>query len=1104
MAKTITPIVGLAVVVALALAAVFGSMSLANPAMAAIGQPADAELTERTDSPQSAPTLMASGSATSVLLTYDNQRDPGSANNPKTWFTSSDWQYRYRANIADEAYGAWATTSAGETVVTTTGTSPNDTSVVTTTISSLTNGQEYRFQVRLLDADGSTSGGGAAAGPVSNVASATPVAAPDGAAPTLEAEPSEIGGAVDLEWEYEDGDDVPATGWQYASVASGGTLTASNWKDIPGDGAVRSHTVTELAVTAVDHYVRPLNATSPGAANATAAAATPRSASVINLQATAGDGNVRLTWNPVTSSNTIDVAGTATPARYYNYEYYPTADKNSVIVTGRAAVGASRGFAEIDDLSNNTEYTFNVYLHTTETAGESSGAARIMATPAAAAVIPVKPQAESFSASSMEPGKNTRYTFKFNADMDYVPGVDDISVEFNEDFSVPGSIDESSVTIQLGSGSHVVNPSAVIVDGEEVILELGDLNEENDDDSGMILMNQPVTVIFKASAGISNPTEGGGYDEIKAQDVDYAEEFMVLRTLGIDPDDGGRGDTVTATGKGFKNGTSLLVFLDENEDNVLNSGEDTLCTAIIGGDDVGSCEFEITNPPFGPGDNRISAVDGRSNRPDPDEWDTFALDPSMSATPSEGTPGDAILVQLSDFAAGDVTQVRVARQDYCNDDASKTAPFGSCDWNVGATGEVNFQITVPDWAPTGKIDLRVDVDPTAAGVEDQDASLLLTISGPSVSSTPAEVIANQRVSLVGDGFNNGATIKEITIGGEVINPSRINGGQTVHVDNGGGWSASVNLPLSEATTSEGVRQVRVTDSMDRVGTVPVTVKSRTVTITPDTGRVGTIAVVRGEGFPSRNDEGSSFNVEIVYDAGDGETTVSAQPNAGGIFETQLRIPTTADIPSTNTVRVTFDTNLANGRRGGPPVITTVSHDVPEGAIFLSETSGASGSMITVTGEGFKAYVPVQEVHVGSIEVTPSPTPSTDAQGMLEFEILIPGLEDGIQTIEVQVSGTTASRGFTVTPSGVASGGIVGVANGVEPLGDNVVSVWNFNNDTKVWSFYDPTLAEGNTLTHLISGETYLVRIESNAEVILNNETRNLTCVADNCWNQIVW
>ena len=48
MAKGFTPIIGLAVVVALAMVAVFGAMSLTNPAFAAVnGQPADAELTER-------------------------------------------------------------------------------------------------------------------------------------------------------------------------------------------------------------------------------------------------------------------------------------------------------------------------------------------------------------------------------------------------------------------------------------------------------------------------------------------------------------------------------------------------------------------------------------------------------------------------------------------------------------------------------------------------------------------------------------------------------------------------------------------------------------------------------------------------------------------------------------------------------------------------------------------------------------------------------------------------------------------------------------------------------------------------------------------------
>ena len=59
MAKGFTPIIGLAVVVALAMAAVFGAMSLTNPAFAAVGAPADAELAEKTFHPQTVDNTMS-------------------------------------------------------------------------------------------------------------------------------------------------------------------------------------------------------------------------------------------------------------------------------------------------------------------------------------------------------------------------------------------------------------------------------------------------------------------------------------------------------------------------------------------------------------------------------------------------------------------------------------------------------------------------------------------------------------------------------------------------------------------------------------------------------------------------------------------------------------------------------------------------------------------------------------------------------------------------------------------------------------------------------------------------------------------------------------
>ena len=383
-----------------------------------------------------------------------------------------------------------------------------------------------------------------------------------------------------------------------------------------------------------------------------------------------------------------------------------------------------------------------------------------------------------------------------------------------------------------------------------------------------------------------------------------------------------------------------------------------------------------------------------------------------------------------------------------------------------------------------------------------------TITGPVIQVNPETILANQRVSLIGTGFSPGAVIANdtdsnkvvdhvVSIGGKVITGDRINDGDSVRVDNGGNWSASVDLPLSEATTAEGERVLRVTDSRARTGGEAVSIPSRTVTITPETGRVGTIAVVRGAGFPSKNDEGSSFNIEIEYDASNGNSTkVSATPDASGRFEVQLRIPTTAAIPSSNTVKVRFEDD------DGIIVPLTIPHEVPEGIIETSVTSGGPGSSVTVNGEGFKSFVPISLVRIGALDVTPAPKPSTDGNGMMAFDITIPGLDVGIQTIEVHVGRTTSSTGFTVTESGINPGDIKAVAPALEDLGDNFVNIWHFNNDTKAWSFYDAQ--EGSDLTHLITGETYLMQIKSTVEVILNGDTRNLTCVGGNCWNQIVW
>ena len=798
-----------------------------------------------------------------------------------------------------------------------------------------------------------------------------------------------------------------------------------------------------------------------------------------------------------------------------------TRDGNIVNITKNgmiAIVGLSKGITVVTVTPVDSEFDIRDQLFTfTVTVGEPD-----------AVVPPVPDLKPSIAALSSDPGKTTRYTIMFKANGIINAGSDELVIEL-EDFGFPSSMSASDVTIRVHSlgFNEPSNPESVTVAGKKLRIVLGDTNPDTDTIEG-ISMGDNVTVTIAQGAGLSNPTEGksgkyvakvtgGGLKEITTAALN------VPLIIELSEEDGGRGDMLTLIGRGFKNGHTMTFWLDRNMNNVPGeSGEAVLCSATVSDDDTATCSFEVNNPPFKsglgvcdgamPNCNFINGYDGAGNRgsaisgmgatakiADSGLVDdqNFELKAAISISPQTGSVGDTIQVQMSDFPAdATVTAISIA--------GFPVSPTGS----VNAEGNGSFSFVIPNSVPQGIEKLAVFA--SNAKKEEADADTKLIIGGPGIRVTPGTVLANQRVSVVASGFTAGARIccvdpdgpdtvhrmPEIKVGNVVIPAERINGGQRVTVDNGGSWSASINLPFVKALTEEGTKELRVTDSRGRVGTAEVTIPARTIEVTPLTGRVGSIAVVRGEGFPSRNDEGDSFGISIVYQASTGSTTtVSATPDASGRFEVQLRVPTGAAIPSTNTILVKFEA-------GGQEVPTSITHTVPEGAISLSASSGGPGTSLTVNGEGFKTFVPITSVKVGSIEVTPSPRPSTDANGMMSFGITIPGLDVGIQTVEVMVGQTTASTGFTVTESGVNPGDIKPVAEAVESLGDNLDVIWHFNNDSKAWTFYDGM--EGSTLTHTITGETYLILVKSTVEVILNRDTRNLTCVGGNCWNQIVW
>jgi hypothetical protein len=135
----------------------------------------------------------------------------------------------------------------------------------------------------------------------------------------------------------------------------------------------------------------------------------------------------------------------------------------------------------------------------------------------------------------------------------------------------------------------------------------------------------------------------------------------------------------------------------------------------------------------------------------------------------------------------------------------------------------------------------------------------------------------------------------------------------------------------------------------------------------------------------------------------------------------------------------------------------------------------------VTGQGFKGFTNVGKLEIGDLDVRPSPNPATIADGSFTTEFLVPQLDSGVQTVEADVGGTTASASFIITSAGVApvvTTQDTDVVFAAEITSDNLVRVWRFDNETQGWAFFDPrpAFADANTLIETSSNDIVWVNV----------------------------
>ena len=451
--------------------------------------------------------------------------------------------------------------------------------------------------------------------------------------------------------------------------------------------------------------------------------------------------------------------------------------------------------------------------------------------------------------------------------------------------------------------------------------------------------------------------------------------------------------------------------------------------------------------------------------------------------------------------------------------------------------------------PTGK--LRIDIftgestvcpdddddntttDELSAGcIDDADNDANLTISGANLSLSHETVVANQDLTISGNGFSEsigGVDIcvveGQITVGNVPVEidddsdcPSDVLKAQTppasegILLTTGGTFTITVRVhdpvgtspPLSTALLNEATHELKVIDTNGAEGILQVTIAERSLEVVPLAARPRDTVTIIGRNFISDNQDGLSSTVSVKYECGGTSRTVTADPDVSGNFRETLRIPSGCAIPSTNTLSAEIS---ADGERTG--VVETVTHEIPEGLITIEPGRGQSGSLVTVRGEGFRTFETVEQIEFGGLGTLGGRTVNTDADGNFEIVgILVPGLDPGIHAVKVEVSTgnnrTTSSTSFEVLETGLT--GQPTPVEDVYAMSDSILRIFWYDNSTKEWLFNDrsPDFADVNDLDELVSGGAYWILVDQDIELDVNGVLLNLTCTGGSCWNLVVW
>ena len=346
-----------------------------------------------------------------------------------------------------------------------------------------------------------------------------------------------------------------------------------------------------------------------------------------------------------------------------------------------------------------------------------------------------------------EPGAAAQYTVTFVTGEELQANVDTIVLDIDSSVWVPVSIPAEAVRISASAvtgGGQANQKVALSVDpnweygfeGRDIYtITVPDMDTGESSGIENIDAGATVAVTFLVSAGLINPTESGSYDitvSTSKETVGVEAAFTTPLSLSISNKSGNRETPITLVGRGFKNETTVTIYLDRTRDSngqiinmpdgVWTPGVDVdLESAWVKSDGTFTINNAARVPPFAPVvANQINAIDDENP---PNHYNgmggqtpvTFTVEPLLYVSSSLGYIGGEVELILVDWPATDQVMDHVTADAQGVDRVVRSAvtiagipqEIISGEGTVGPDNEHTFLVRVGGTVPAGVQQLKV-------------------------------------------------------------------------------------------------------------------------------------------------------------------------------------------------------------------------------------------------------------------------------------------------------------------------------------------------------------------------------------------------------------